>query len=673
MFCERAEIGDEEDTNPLIAEPGVNMESSEDEDAMDEGSTNIGTKWTSLNDRNSSEVRLTGENQLKVTENEEDAKRSSLTSEFLNIHYRSGHMSFRKLQVMAKQGAIPRRFATSPIPVCTACMYGRATKRRWRDKPSKSPRDKQEQQPGDKVSVDQMVSPTPGLIAQMTGILTTKRYKYTTVYIDQASKMGFTYLQKTASAEETLQSKRAFEAFAANRGVTIKSYHADNGIFRANEWMEDCKRMRQPMTFAGVAAHHQNGQAERRIRMLQEMARTMLVHGNKRWKEAITIQLWPYALRMANSMINEAPNMQDPRRRSPEQIFTKSEVQSNPKHWHTFGCPVYILNSDLQTGKPYHKWRERSRIGIYIGRSPHHARNVALVLDRETGLVSPQFHVSYDSSFDSLKEGPIGSSWQLKAGFISREHNHRINDDKKRHGLGQSKTESRTQREAKRARMEIEAVQERIQMSNKERDQRLERRNAIKQAGNDHTTRPLSVGNTQDHGERSNGTDESVKADTMTEHQEIFAYEALVPHGQREVEEQDDPLALKAVADPDTMYWHQAMREPDSELFKEAMEKEIHDQQANGNFTIVHRSAIPSGKRVFPAVWQMRRKRDIRTQEVKKYKARMNLDGSRMKQGLDYEETYAPVTSWRSIRMLLTMVAMHKWHTLQLDYVLAFP
>ena len=132
-------------------------------------------------------------------------------------------------------------------------------------------------------------------------------------------------------------------------------------------------------------------------------------------------------------------------------------------------------------------------------------------------------------------------------------------------------------------------------------------------------------------------------------------------------------MAFKAVADPDTMYWHQAMREPDRNLFEEAMIKEIVDQRKNGNFTIVPRSRIPVGHRIFPAVWQMRRKRDIKTQEVKKYKARLNLDGSRMRHGVDYEETYAPVTSWRSIRLLLTMVAMRRWHTLQLDYVLAFP
>ena len=126
-------------------------------------------------------------------------------------------------------------------------MYGKATKREWRDKTKKDPEESREpMKPGDKVSVDQMVSPTPGFVAQMTGILTTKRYRYVTVYIDQASRMGFTYLQKTATAEETLQSKRAFEAFAKNRGVTIKSYHADNGIFRVNQWIEDCRTMRQP-------------------------------------------------------------------------------------------------------------------------------------------------------------------------------------------------------------------------------------------------------------------------------------------------------------------------------------------------------------------------------------------------------------------------------------------
>ena len=86
-----------------------------------------------------------------------------------------------------------------------------------------------------------MVSPTPGLIAQMTGKLTTKRYKYATVFVDHFYRLSYVYLQKTATVEETLESKKAFESYAASHIVQILNYHADNEIFRANDWIKDCQ------------------------------------------------------------------------------------------------------------------------------------------------------------------------------------------------------------------------------------------------------------------------------------------------------------------------------------------------------------------------------------------------------------------------------------------------
>jgi hypothetical protein len=123
------------------------------------------------------------------------------------------------------------------------------------------------------------------------------------------------------------------------------------------------------------------------------------------------------------------------------------------------------------------------------------------------------------------------------------------------------------------------------------------------------------------------------------------------------------------------MYFHEAMQEGDKAEFLKAMKKEWEDQMDNGNFTIIHRSEVPEGAKVLPAVWQMKRKRDIKTRQVKKYKARLNLDGSRMEAGKHYDEnmTYSPVASWNSIRLLLAMVALHGWHTKQIDFVLAFP
>ena len=75
---------------------------------------------------------------------------------------------------------------------------------------------KESSEPGEVISVDQMVSPVPGLIAQMVGFLMKQQYKYATVFVDQASHKGFVSLQKTCSAEETIKAKRAFEQYAEN-------------------------------------------------------------------------------------------------------------------------------------------------------------------------------------------------------------------------------------------------------------------------------------------------------------------------------------------------------------------------------------------------------------------------------------------------------------------------
>jgi hypothetical protein len=69
--------------------------------------------------------------------------------------------------------------------------------------------------------------------------------------------------------------------------------------------------------FAGVGAHHQNGVAERRIRELQDMARTMLIHAQRRRPTAITANLWPYAIRISNDSINMTPNLKSEDHRTP--------------------------------------------------------------------------------------------------------------------------------------------------------------------------------------------------------------------------------------------------------------------------------------------------------------------------------------------------------------------
>ena len=352
---------------------------------------------------------------------EEDRQKSTLEAELLMAHHRFQHISFSKLQEMARQGILPRRLAHCKIPSCSACLYGKATKRAWQSKQRKQRQEKKALKPGEVISVDQMVSPIPGLIAQMVGVLTRQRYKYATVFVDQASHMGFVYLQKTCSAEETIEAKRAFEQYAENRGVRVQAYHADNGIFKAKKWVKECRQRKQDLTFAGVIAHHQNGVAERRICELQETTRSMLIHTTKRWPGVVTIHLWPYAIRMANQAYNATPFNSHTNKQSPNKIFDNSPVDINQKHWKPFGCPTYVLKSELQGTMGIHqKWDARSRAGIYLGQSPIHNRNVALVLNIHTGYVSPQFHVRFDETYRTVLQDKWNATWLTSTRFTKQ-------------------------------------------------------------------------------------------------------------------------------------------------------------------------------------------------------------------------------------------------------------
>ena len=195
---------------------------------------------------------------------EEERQDETAVAELLRHHHNMGHLSFTKVQEMAKQGIFPSRIAKCAVPICSACQYAKATRRQWHTKSCKNHQDVNEHptKPGQCVSVDQLVSPAPGLIAQMTRFITKQWYKYATVYVDQYSRLSFVYLQCTASAAETLEGKRAFERYAQLCDVTINAYHTDNGIFKAREWVDNCHQSQQGLTFAGVGAHHANGKAE---------------------------------------------------------------------------------------------------------------------------------------------------------------------------------------------------------------------------------------------------------------------------------------------------------------------------------------------------------------------------------------------------------------------------
>ena len=91
---------------------------------------------------------------------------------------------------------------------------------------------------------------------------------------------------------------------------------------------------------------------------------------------------------------------------------------------HSLFCPVFALQTELAAGNKLPKWSPRARIGMNLGQSPTHARNLCLILNLETGLVSPQAHIKHDDFFETVQDGQVGASvskWKIAAGFIKHD------------------------------------------------------------------------------------------------------------------------------------------------------------------------------------------------------------------------------------------------------------
>ncbi len=92
-----------------------------------------------------------------------------------------------------------------------------------------------------------------------------------------------------------------------------------------------------------------------------------------------------------------------------------------------------------------------------------------------------------------------------------------------------------------------------------------------------------------------------------------------------------------------------------------------------GTYILIKKSEMPKGVPLLSSVWQLKRKRKPSTGEISKYRARMNANGKEQVQGVHYEEIYAPVVGWSTIRFFMTLAIINNRHTRQFDFVQAFP
>jgi hypothetical protein len=104
------------------------------------------------------------------------------------------------------------------------------------------------------------------------------------------------------------------------------------------------------------------------------------------------------------------------------------------------------------------------------------------------------------------------------------------------------------------------------------------------------------------------------------------------------------------------------------QVWKDAMMEEYQSIMKNDVWEVVAR---PEGKSIVTSKWIFKIKHAA-DRCIEKYKAKFVARGFSQKEGIDYEETFAPVARYTSIRAVISLAAVLGWRLHQMDVKTAF-
>ena len=129
---------------------------------------------------------------------------------------------------------------------------------------------------------------------------------------------------------------------------------------------------------------------------------------------------------------------------------------------------------------------------------------------------------------------------------------------------------------------------------------------------------------------------------------------------------QDSALLNTVLKDP--LSYEEAISRPDAIHWKRACAEEMEEFVRQKIFSTV---ASPKGHKMIGCKWVFKMKHDADGQ-VERYKARLIAQGFSQIPGIDFNETFAPVTQHQTFQTLLVLVNQHHWHIHQMDVKTAF-
>ncbi|KAJ9560217.1 hypothetical protein OSB04_005377 [Centaurea solstitialis] len=551
-------------------------------------------------------------------------------------HKRLSHLNFKTLNQLCINNLVIGLpdFRYTKESLCSACEKGKQTRASFKSK-----------------QISSISSPLQLLHMDLFGPVNVQSIggkKYTLVIVDEYSRYTWVFLlrAKSDAPEEIILFVRKMERL---NNLTVRSIRSDHGTEFKNSTLESFFEQKGiSQNFSSVRTPQQNGVAERRNRTLIEAARSMLSEAN------LATQFWAEAVNTACYTQNRSLIVKRFRRTAYELFRNR---KPSIEHLHIFGCVCYILNNKDNLGK----FDSKSDDGIFLGYSS--ISKTYRVFNKRRQTIEETIHVKFDESgptfphpndnteinqwadsFFQVPEPPIAdpSPQDLPDGF--EENPIPPTDITPPPLINATPISQITPPEPDQPTNSEDFSQTTV--SEPSPTNLLPDPSSNEASTSGQVYQPPALRWTKDHPIDQVLGNPSSGVKTRRQAGNICLYVNFI--SENEPKEIDD-----------------ALRDP---AWVSAMQEELAEFIRNNVWLLVPR---PRKRTIIGSKWIFRNKLDeIGT--IIRNKARLVAQGYRQEEGIDYDETFAPVARLEAIRLFLAFAAHMNFKVYQMDIKNAF-
>ena len=138
-----------------------------------------------------------------------------------------------------------------------------------------------------------------------------------------------------------------------------------------------------------------------------------------------------------------------------------------------------------------------------------------------------------------------------------------------------------------------------------------------------------------------------------------------------------NPVAFNTIAElvknqiPEPRTLAEAKKSKEWLFWKSALADELNSLKENETWKLVPISSVPKDKKLVKSLMVFKVKYNSDA-TVERYKARLVAQGFTQRSGIDYNETFAPVVKFQSVRVILALAVLRNAKVSQLDIKTAF-